>query len=37
MHVQRQIAARSSESCCHGNATVRFLFIVGGADVSINH
>jgi len=31
------ISYHSRNHCCHGNATVRFLFIADGADVVVNN
>ena len=36
MYVQRHTVAHSNNPCCHGNATVRSLFVVG-VDVAVHN
>jgi len=36
MYVQRYILARSREHFCHGNATIRSIFVVG-IDIAVNN
>ena len=35
--IQRYIMARSGKYCCHGNTTIRPIFIARGVDVAVNN
>jgi hypothetical protein len=37
MYTQCYIVARSRKHCCHGNTTIRSLFIIFDVDVAVNN